>query len=299
MGWQDRDYASEYHPPGRASVVYGRGMGRPRSVVTTLIIANVAVYVLCAMTGGSRGGVFESPIFQFGAMTSEHVARGQVWRLITSDYLHWNTMHILMNMIGLHFLGRPLERIWGPRKFFGVYTVAGILGSVFYMLLTMLHVLPLGVAAGASGCVLGLLGAAAVMFPHAEVYVYFLFPVKIRVVAVVLGGWYILNVLQGGRNAGGDACHLAGLAFGVWWVMKGELWWTGRQRRGRAKPARRSDFKAGVQQRKVDAELIDRILTKVHDAGVTSLSDRERRALAEATERQRQEEHRFDRMGGA
>ena len=233
-----------------------------------------------------------------GAMITESVLHGQVWRLVTSDYLHWSMTHIFMNMLGLYFLGRPLEQLWGSRRFFAVYTAAGLIGSLFYMVLSMTGVLQSGIAAGASGCVLGLLGAAAVLFPHAEVYVYFLFPVKIRIVAVVLSGFYLLNIWQAGSNAGGDACHLAGLAFGVWWAYSGQRWWDGRQRQLRQSRAARgpkTSFKKRVKQRQVDAELIDRILAKVHSGGVTSLSDQEKRALNEATERQKADSRQFER----
>ncbi len=297
MGWQDRDYAKEYEHrvAGRPAAPYSAY--RPtRSVVKILIAVNIGVYVLCIMTAGPGRPIQHSPLFQFAAMTTNGVLHGHVWRMVTADYLHWSTGHIFMNMLGLYFLGRPLEQIWGARKFFVVYTIAGILGSVFYLALDLAGWLaPGGVAAGASGCVLGLLGAAAVLFPHAEVYIYFLFPVKIRVVAVVLGALYVLNIFQSGSNAGGDACHLAGLAFGVWWAMKGEQWWGGYRRQVRAKPVRTPGFGQRIAQRRADAELVDRILSKVNTHGIASLTARERRALSEATDRQREDERRFGR----
>jgi membrane associated rhomboid family serine protease len=190
-------------------------------IVKTLIIVNVAIYVLCVLT--ARPGVFESPLFQFMALHTPNVMHGQVWRLFTAQYLHWNTGHIFMNMLGLYFLGRPLAMEWGTKQFLAVYTVAGLLGNLFYVALTLVGWLPMvGVAAGASGCVLGLLGAAAVRYPHAEVWVYFLFPIKIRTAALIFAGFYVLNLYTRGENAGGDACHLAGLAFGAWWAVRGE-----------------------------------------------------------------------------
>lgn len=296
MSWEDREYARAGDYVAQRGAPY-RTYGRPRSVVTTLIVINVVVYILCVMSSGHRGVVGYSPIFRWGAMVSELVLHGQIWRLVTSDYLHANNMHIFMNMLGLYFLGRPLEQLWGARKFFAVYTIAGVLGSAFYMILTLTGWLESGVAVGASGCVLGLLGAAAALFPHAEVYIYFLFPVKIRIVALVLGGYYVLNVFQGGNNAGGDACHLAGLAFGVWWAVRGDRWWAGYRRRGRITPTMpATGFRRRIAQRRADAELIDRILSKVHAAGVASLTEREKQALTEATARQQAEEKRYGRV---
>ena len=72
-------------------------------IVKTLIIANVAVFVLCLLTGR---GIFDSPVFQFMALHTPSVMHGQVWRLLTAQYLHWNGWHIFVNMLGLYFLGR-------------------------------------------------------------------------------------------------------------------------------------------------------------------------------------------------
>jgi len=305
MSWRDREYArssqgrGQVWPPTRRVPVIGG------SIVTTLIVVNVAVFVLCQMTINRNAArypalrgeeIITSPVFQFSAMATGPVVRGQVWRIITAQYLHWSFGHILMNMLGLYFLGRPLERDWGSKRFFFIYLIAGTLGMIFYMALTLLGWLPVqGVAAGASGCVLGLLGACAVRYPHAEVLIYFLFPIKIRTAAMLFGVWYVWNILGQGQNAGGDACHIAGLLFGAWWAYRGETWWNriGWKAANRRAGVRRSevpDFSARVAQRRDDALTVDQILKKVYEGGIHSLSEAEKRALGEATERKRQAE---------
>jgi membrane associated rhomboid family serine protease len=274
-----------------------------------LLVANIAIFVLTSMTS-QPGRMPPTPLFDWLAMFTPGVLRGQVWRLITSDYLHWNLGHIFMNMLGLYFLGRPLERDWGGRKFFAVYTIAGVLGSLFYMLLTLVGWLsPAGIAAGASGCVLALLGACAVRYPHAELLVYFLFPIKIRTAALLFGAWYALNLFHQGPNAGGDACHLAGMVFGAWWAWAGDRWWTYRgtarwrqligqrkQRSAKPRPSRSGSFAQKMEERRADAETIDAILRKVYDGGIHSLTEDEKRALQEATERQRQRDREAGRV---
>ena len=260
-------------------------------MVTTLIAINVGVFVVCTLTGAR--GVPDSPLFGQMAMSTPLVVKGQVWRIFTSQYLHWTAGHLLMNMLGLHFLGRSLEQEWGAKRFFGVYLVAGTLGMAFYMALTFLGWLPVyGIAAGASGCVLGLLGACAVRYPNAMVYIYFLFPIKIRTAALVFGGWYILNLYVRGSNAGGDACHLAGLIFGAWWAHRGERWWN-------RVSVRLHDFRAGTRRvRLYRAESnnpgssirqneVDEILRKVYERGIHSLTNSEKDVLRNATNRQK------------
>lgn len=311
MSWQDREYARELRG-GHWRVGPVRPGGRTYDIVTIVIAINVVIYLLCLFTTPrSSMGILGSPLFQFGAMQAKLVLRGQVWRLITSDYLHWNTVHIVLNMLGLYFFGRPLLRIWGTTKFFVFYTVAGVVASLFYLALAMGGVLsPRAIAAGASGCVLGLLGAAAVMFPHAEVLVYFVLPVRIRTAAIVIGLGYAWNVYNSGPNAGGDACHIAGLVFGAWYAWRGDAWWmrsslrrmlTGdtSARFGRGRSTTRSPnpgaWDRKMQRRTVDAAEVDRILKKVHDGGIHTLTQQEKDTLTAASDEQRQQDLRARR----
>ncbi len=310
MTWRDREYArspqgwGQVWPPTRRVPLIGG------SIVTTLIVVNVAAFFLCHVTSDGQvppeffhprlsadeAKMLSSPAFRLTMMYPPRVLHGEIWRIITAQYLHWSFVHILMNMLGLHFLGRVLERDWGSKRFFFIYLIAGTLGMIFYIALTLLGWLPMqGVAAGASGCVLGLLGACAVKYPHAEVLVYFLFPIKIRTAALVFGVWYVWNILDQGQNAGGDACHIAGLLFGAWWAYRGENWWNqlGRRTANWRAGVRQSEgtgFSARVAQRRDDAQTVDQILKKVYEGGIHSLTESEKRSLSEATERQRQAE---------
>lgn len=305
MGWQDRDYARRGPSPGP---VWSTGPSRVpggRSIVTVLIIINVVVYVLSSLSV-----TLGEYIFGLGAMQARAVVHGQIWRLVTAQYLHAGTWHLLLNMIGLHFLGRPLERMWSTRKFFTIYTLCGLFGNVFYTILGARGVIhPEMPAVGASGSIYGLLGIVAVLFPTATVYVYFLFPIRIRTAALIFGGIAFLTVLGRGANYGGEACHLAGLVFGVWWAMKGDAWWaTGGRVRWRqlwarsphsrrpGRTAKPRGFAAKVEERRADAETIDRILKKVYDGGIHTLTEAEKRALQEATERQRQRDREAGRV---
>lgn len=196
---------------------------RPRvSIVTVLIVINVGVWL-----AQQQSQLWHDRIHGLGALQTVAVVHGEVWRLFTAQYLHAGFVHLLVNMIALHFLGRPLEMLWSARKFFAIYTLCGLAGNLFFTVLGTKGIIdPVQAAVGASGCIYGLLGIVAVLFPHAEVLVYYLFPVKIRTAAIVMGGIAFMSVLERGSNYGGEACHLAGLAFGVWWALHGDEWWS-------------------------------------------------------------------------
>lgn len=79
--------------------------------------------------------------------------QGNWWTLITANYLHASILHILFNMLALRSLGPMVEHLFGPSRFFIIYTAAGLAGSL----------LSSGVgtfsSVGASGAVFGLGGA--------------------------------------------------------------------------------------------------------------------------------------------
>jgi membrane associated rhomboid family serine protease len=200
----------------------------------------------------------------------------QIWRLITYQFLHWDFYHILFNMLGLFFLGPSLERQWGSRKFLTFYLSCGVAGGLFFILLVKVGFLSAGPMAGASGAILGVLTACAILFPHFVVFIV-VFPVPIRVAAVILMGIAFLTVFSKGANAGGEACHFAGIAVGAIYVLS-DSW----------RNALKLRFKASKWDKYIESERrlrleVDRILKKVHDHGIQSLTQSEKSILKKAT----------------
>ena len=140
--------------------------------------------------------------------------------------------------------------------------------------------LPAGEMVGALGAILGILAACAILFPHFVVII-FIFPVPIRIAAMALTGIYIITVLTRGANAGGDAAHLAGMAAGAAYVYS-ESWHT--KFKLRIETSRWQ--KKMAEQRNLQIE-VDRILQKVHDNSIHSLTEKEKRTLKKATEEER------------
>lgn len=294
MGWQDRDYARATSGPTWSTIRPGRLIGG--SIVTTLIVINVVIYVLAQLSTTA-----EHYFYELGAMQARAVLNGHIWRLFTAQYLHGGIGHLFINMLVLHFLGRSLERMWSTKKFFIVYTLCGLFGNIFYTILGARGVIdPLMPAVGASGCIYGLLGIVAVLFPQATVYIYFLFPMKIRTAAMIFAGISLLTILERGSNYGGEACHLSGLIFGVWWAMKGDAWWSRTQRSipgfNKIRRSTPKGFKAKIVQKRADEETIDRILKKVYEGGVHSLTEKEKNDLKDATERRQQRDAKMGRI---
>ena len=275
------------------------GGARRYNIVTVLIAINVGVYLLATFPGLGRW------IYGLGVMQGHAVMQGQVWRLITAQYLHdpASSWHLIFNMIGLFFLGQPLQQMWSARKFFAIYTLCGLSGMVLFTILASINYIdPNSPAVGASGCIYGLLGIVAVLFPHATVYIYFLFPIKIRTAAILFAAISLWTIVSRGGNYGGEVCHFAGLGFGVWWAMHGERWWNATEWRvpGRRSAGRRKvgagAWAAKMAERRDDEDTIDRILKKVYDKGIHSLTEGEKHALQQATDRQKEREAQAGRV---
>lgn len=291
MSWQDRDYAQGggYTPgPGTGGVRSWLGGLPPAGrAVKAILLANIAMFVLCLITGG--GG---SPVYDWFEMRTDLVWRGQIWRLFTFTYLHSpdGLGHIFWNMLGLYFLGGPVERRWGARQFFQFYTAGGFAAVLLYFVLTTAGWLnPHVPLVGASGNVLAVLGVCAVLFPSFQIILVFFF-VPIRLAAIIFVIGFVFNLTSRGANAGGDACHLAGLAFGVYWGYRGGVW-TGKWQQARER-ARQGAWEAKRREALLLERRVDAILEKVKEHGIGSLTRSEKKTLEEATKRQQMEDRR-------
>lgn len=121
-----------------------------KPVVTyALIVLNIMVYLF--MTLYDLDGTY----FYALANNYEFVQNGQIYRLLTSMFLHADIIHIGCNMYALYILGPQVERYYGKTKFLLIYLLSGILGSIFSCVFMSADTISMG----ASGAIFGLLGS--------------------------------------------------------------------------------------------------------------------------------------------
>ncbi len=121
-----------------------------------LLAINVVVFGLAHLAGGT-----EDPdiLLDFGAMFGPLISEGEYWRLFTAMFLHSGFMHLGFNALGLFIFGQTVERAYGHERFFLLYILAGLAGSVTSYLFNSV-----AIAAGASGAIFGVVGALAAYF---------------------------------------------------------------------------------------------------------------------------------------
>ncbi|MGZ4461330.1 MAG: rhomboid family intramembrane serine protease [Gaiellaceae bacterium] len=128
------------------------------AVLTRALIGiNVLVY-LATIASGAGVNANSGRIYEKGALFGPYVATGDYWRLLTSAFMHYGPLHLLMNMWVLWWIGGPLEERLGRARFIALYIVSGLAGSAGALLNT-----PCSPTVGASGAIFGLFGAALVL----------------------------------------------------------------------------------------------------------------------------------------
>ena len=120
-----------------------------------LVLANIAVYALFAARAPSPLTVGEfSPAM---ALTLNALKEGEMSRLVTSLFFHFDLPHLGYNMIFLLIFGGRCEEIFGARRFLLIYFTSGIFSS-----LSIFFYPPGSQLAGASGAIFGLLGSVLI-----------------------------------------------------------------------------------------------------------------------------------------
>jgi membrane associated rhomboid family serine protease len=129
------------------------------------------------------------------------------WIILTSMFAHGSFEHLLFNMFALFMFGLVLEQRLGTNKFIFLYLLAGLIGSVGFMIFNP----PYARALGASGAIYGVFGALAYLVPNMRVYIY-LVPVPMWLAGILYAGISLFGI--GGEGIAHSA-HLLGLIGGL------------------------------------------------------------------------------------
>jgi rhomboid protease GluP len=167
------------HPPAKASAIlsaralavvariererdheerYGERPGTLRGSVATLalMVPSVSMFVVEELSGGSTT---EATLRALGAVSPETVLAGELWRLVAATTLHYGFLHLAMNMLGLWVLGRYVEHALGRARYVGLYLATGVASMAGVVLLSRAGLVEPQLLVGASGGVMGLVGA--------------------------------------------------------------------------------------------------------------------------------------------
>lgn len=221
------------------------------------------------------------------------------WTVVTYMFAHGGFMHILFNMLGLFFFGPALEARWGSREFIRFYFICGIGGAILSFLFVNSPII------GASAAVYGVMLAFAMNWPDTPIYIWAIFPVPAKILVAIMAAFSLFSAFSGPYDGVAHFAHLGGFA-AAWIYLKwdrrsrrsapGKLRTLIAKRRLTVVPGERGDERTPTATVRrpppiTDRELLDqldRVLDKINESGMSSLSPAERKLLDDASRRYRQ-----------
>ncbi len=288
---------------------------RPNNGLMQLIIVNVAVFIAViltkvVMTLAGYHQVYVEMMSYLMLPADIHTFIYRPWTIFTYFFLHEAPLHLLINMFVLYWFGSILLQFKGQGKLITLYSLGGVVGGLFYLLL--FNTLPffseqvaLSQMLGASGGVFAVVVGAATLVPNYRVNLFLLGEVRLKFIALV----YVLFSLADttGANAGGNIAHIGGALAGFIYVLSlrnhnGDIsdifsgvrgWWNSLfTKPSKIKVTHKAEFQTKYRYNNkpnvgvdVDQAVIDSILDKISANGYESLTKEEKEKLFNASKK--------------
>jgi membrane associated rhomboid family serine protease len=286
MGIYDRDYERDR----RYDDSPGYHVAGEWTWTTKLVIAMCVVYLVQLLTRqGPRAEGWFTRTFSLYADLPRHP--WMAFQLITYGFLHDvdDLKHIIFNAFGLWMFGRSVEHRYGSREYLTFFLVAvAFAGSVWIAseFVASGQLLPVALL-GASGGIAAVLILFCVSFPHQQVFIWGVLPMKAWVFAILFVGLDLMGVANDQVSNVAYTAHIGGAVFALMYWRAGRRlsdWLPSRlklPKLGRRPPLRVLDPADDADDTTEDA--VDNILRKIREHGQDSLTRQERRILEEAS----------------
>ena len=186
---------------------------KPTKAVIVLLAINIAMVII---NGVARKYLQTDFLEQHLGLRPSSVVGGlELWQPFTYFWLHSSRDpgHLFWNLLTLWLFSGPLQRAWGTKAFIRFYLICGF-GSGLVVLAAGLLWNPNMLTVGASGAILGLVAAFGILYPDLPVYIFGVFPIKGRTLAIIFA------ILSTGvpliyPSHVSVAAHIGGLALGA------------------------------------------------------------------------------------
>ncbi|MBL8695106.1 MAG: rhomboid family intramembrane serine protease [Planctomycetes bacterium] len=206
-----------------------------------------------------------------------------IYRPLTYAFVHKfdDPLHVIFNAIGIFAFGTVLQSERGPRTMLMTFGIGVLVGGVAFGVTEWGSPQPV---VGASGGVFALLVAAAVVAPHVET----LFRIPLWVIAAIYVGMNLLQFAQSFKpnalwSPVSHITHLGGAAAGFVMAARGVRDRFDAQPFAPMEWLKQKQKEREVESRRRDEEELDRLLEKIHQHGLPSLTAAERKFLQRAS----------------
>ncbi len=256
--------------------------------VKKILIINASVFLVQQISGIIANQGFPETVF---GLSHEGFINGfMLWQPVTYMFLHGGWMHIIFNLLGLWMFAGEVELFLGEKTFIRFYILSGLGAGLFIALMNYYVYLSYGlsgVTIGASGALYAVLIAYAILWPEREVFLYFLFPIKIKYLLLAYGIFEFFSTISTAAGKAGNISHighLGGLVAGFI-LMKfymnspvkektGISFMESLKKKYRLKKKRRE-----IEERIEAKSIIDNLLMKIAREGMSSLTADEKKKL--------------------
>lgn len=205
-------------------------------VTLVIVVINVAAYLATGAFASEQSfahvaagfGIMPGELTGLAGVDAAYQQASPPITLLTYMFLHAGWWHLISNMMFLWVFADNIEDAFGPLAFAFFYLICGVAGGLAHVAMAPASVDPL---IGASGAVSGVLGAYALLYPRARVWILLFMRLPLRIGAIwVLGGWFLLQVfnlfaVQPGGPAVAWWAHIGGFLTGLalTWLLRNRL----------------------------------------------------------------------------
>lgn len=286
MGLEDRQYYRHENYGSNRGFSFGQ-----QSIVTTIVIINVVIFLLDAFSGDVPDGSGTGRLSSWLGVRSDHPF--YFWTYLTHGFAHASyksdigIWHIAGNMITLWFLGRPVEHRLGKKEFLRFYLAAIVVSGLGFALLRLAIGQPFFVV-GASGGVSAVVALFIFMYPREKILLFAIIPMPAWLLGVLLLLSNFMTAFNPGSHIAWEA-HLVGAAFGAVYYLRrwnlSQLDFGGVGKILKPRPKLKV-HNPSVMDEKLKSQA-DQILEKISQHGEESLTSRERKTLNKYSEKLR------------
>ncbi len=262
------------------------------SLVDKLIILLLVSFVIRSIISLFGFGLF---ITNNVSLSVKSLSDGFLWTVLSYASLHEGPLHLIFNLLGIHFIGRSVSRELGSNEFILLSVLSTLLGGISWLCVDSGN----GILIGASALVCGYLSYFCLSKPNQPIsfLLFFILPLTLRpkiilygVIALEVYGFLFNEISQVGGIA--HSAHLGGIVAGILFFMLLKngisipvVKFRSRNRRrnhsAKTHPAT-TDFKVNFATNTKIHEELDRILDKINEKGFGSLTDQEKAFLDKA-----------------
>lgn len=262
-----------------------------RSLTDYLILSIIAIFLLQTLLK-----IFEDEVdfLWYTGISLEGLKSGFVWTFFTYSLLHEGVVHLIFNLLGIHFICRNVEAFLSSKKYIQLFFASSFCGALFWVIFNS----GIGLLLGASAFVMASLTYFCLQRPNEPItfLLFFVLPVRLKPKFLLMGVLgieiygFLFGELQNTSNIAHSA-HLGGMVIGL--LYSSSFFGSfnlpkfsfnfNRSHDSGSKPIRQSINYSINKGNDRDVEIqIDKILDKINESGFGSLNENEKRLLEKA-----------------